>query len=279
MDNKIFLCAISNITSGNCAEDCSFCTQSSRYKTDIQKYKKKPIEQILEEAKRAKANGAIGFCLVTSGKGLDDKKIEFVSQVANKIKKSVQGLGLIGCNGLATIEQLRELKKNGIDKYNHNLETSREYYKTICTTHSWEERFQTCLNVKEVGLDLCTGGIFGMGESIEDRASLIHSIQKLNPKSIPLNFYHPNPALPIKKANITEDEALFTIKFMRELFPKTMIMVAGGREVTFKTKFKDIFRYGANSIVIGDYLTTSGEAIKKDLKIIKNLGLEIATNC
>jgi biotin synthase len=279
MDNKIFLCAISNITSGNCGEDCSFCTQSSRYKTDIEKYKKKPINKIIDEAKRAKSNGAIGFCLVTSGKGLNDKKVEFISKVAREIKKSVSGLSLIACNGTANIEQLKELKKSGIDNYNHNLETSQNYYKTICSTHSWEERFQTCLNIKKVGLNLCTGGIFGMGESLEDRASLMHSIKELNPKSIPLNFYHPNPALPIKKANIDENEALEIIKQMREFLPQSMIMVAGGREITFKTKFKDIFKFGANSIVIGDYLTTSGEAINKDLKIIKELGLEIATNC
>ncbi len=277
--NKIYLCAISNILSGSCKEDCAFCTQSSKYKTDIKRYREKPIKEIINEAIRAKENRAVGFCLVTSGKGLNDKILEYVCRVAFKVKSRVENLSLIACNGLATKEQLLELKKNGIENYNHNLESSQSYYKKICTTHSWEERYKTCLNVKEVGLNLCTGGIFGMGESIEDRISLINSIKSLNPKSIPINFYHPNLALPIKEANINEDEALEVIKIVKESNPKAMIMVAGGREITFKKRMEEIFKYGANSIVIGNYLTTKGEAPKRDIEMLKRLNLEIAKSC
>ena len=277
--NKIYLCAISNILSGSCKEDCAFCTQSSKYKTDIKRYREKPIKEIINEAIRAKENRAVGFCLVTSGKGLNDKILEYVCRVAFEVKRRVENLSLIACNGLATKEQLLELKKNGIENYNHNLESSQSYYKKICTTHSWEERYKTCLNVKEVGLNLCTGGIFGMGESIEDRISLINSIKSLNPKSIPINFYHPNLALPIKEANINEDEALEVIKIVKESNPKAMIMVAGGREITFKKRMEEIFKYGANSIVIGNYLTTKGEAPKRDIEMLKRLNLEIAKSC
>lgn len=277
--NKIYLCAISNILSGSCKEDCAFCTQSSKYKTDIKRYREKPIKEIINEAIRAKENRAVGFCLVTSGKGLNDKILEYVCRVAFEVKRRVENLTLIACNGLATKEQLLELKKNGIENYNHNLESSQSYYKKICTTHSWEERYKTCLNVKEVGLNLCTGGIFGMGESIEDRISLINSIKSLNPKSIPINFYHPNLALPIKEANINEDEALEVIKIVKESNPKAMIMVAGGREITFKKRMEEIFKYGANSIVIGNYLTTKGEAPKRDIEMLKRLNLEIAKSC
>ena len=151
-ENKIYLCAISNIESGTCNEDCKFCTQSVKYKADIQRYKHKSIEQILLEARNVRANGAVGFCLVTAGLGLTDKKTEFIAKVAHAIKSENLGLRLIACNGTATVEQLKELKKAGVDNYNHNLETSRSFYPTICTTHTWDERYQTCLNVKEAGL-------------------------------------------------------------------------------------------------------------------------------
>lgn len=279
MSDKIFLCAISNITSGSCKEDCSFCTQSSKYKANIERFKNKPIKEVIQEAIKAKSVGAIGFCLVSSGRGLDDKRLEFVCKVAYEVNKEVSGLSLIACNGVASVEHLRELKKNGIKNYNHNLETSKEYYPNICTTHSWEERFQTCLNVKEAGLELCSGGIFGLGESQLDRVSLINSLKKLSPKSIPINFFHPNKALPIKESHIKEDEALSIISQVREAFSDSMIMVAGGREFTFKTKMREIFKYGANSIVIGDYLTTAGAKPNSDLEMLKELNLKIADSC
>ena len=280
MNREIFLCAINNILSGTCKEDCKFCTQSVRYHAKINRYNYKSIDTIVEEAKRAKANGALGYCLVTAGKGLDDKKVDFVSRTAKAIKKEVKGLNLIACNGTASTEQLRFLKESGIDSYNHNLETSKEYYREICTTHSWEERYQTCLNVKEVGLQLCSGGIWGMGESLEDRESLLKAIVSLNPDSVPLNFYIPNPALPIKSRNISKDEALEIIKKAREsLGDDKLLMVAGGRELLFSGFEKEMFSAGANSIVIGDYLTTKGEEPLKDKIMLEKINLKVATSC
>ena len=152
-NNKtIYLCAISNIESGTCNEDCKFCTQSVKYKADIQRYKKKDIDTIVAEAKTARANKAIGFCLVTAGKGLTQERLEFVCEAARAVKAQNLGLKIIACNGTASLEQLKELKKAGVDNYNHNLETSREFYPTIVSTHSWDERYQTCLNAKEAGL-------------------------------------------------------------------------------------------------------------------------------
>ncbi len=189
MTNYVFLCAINNVLSGSCDQDCSFCTQSSKFHADIQRYYFKPISQIVQEAKKAKNVGALGYCLVTSGKGLDDKKTAYIAEAAYSIKKELKDIHLIGCNGVATIEQLKELKRSGIDSYNHNLEASKEYYKTICSTHSWEERYQTCLNVKSADLSLCSGGIFGMQESAADRKELIESILLLKTKSVPIKFY------------------------------------------------------------------------------------------
>ncbi len=175
---------------------------------------------------------------------------------------------------------MKYLKQNGIDSYNHNLETSQRYYKEICKTHSWDERYETCLNVKSVGLALCSGGIFGMGEREEDRDSLLKSIASLEPESTPLNFYHPNPALPIKTRDIELDEALLIIKKARELLGEDrLLMVAGGRELLFSGKENLMFESGANAMVIGNYLTTKGISINHDIKMLKSFGLEVATSC
>jgi len=276
----IFLCAINNILSGTCQEDCKFCTQSVRYHADIERYNYKKIDQIVSEAKLAKENGALGYCLVTAGKGLDDKKVDFVARAAQAIKAEIEGLNLIACNGTATKEQLLYLKKHGIDSYNHNLETSERYYADICQTHAWSERYTTCENVKSVGLALCSGGIFGMGETQEDRDELLSAITSLHPKSTPLNFYHPNPALPIKTRNIKLDEALAIISKARTLLGEdTLLMVAGGRELLFNGQENKMFEAGANAMVIGDYLTTAGLEPKKDQLMLERLGYEVATSC
>ena len=277
-DKTIFLCAICNINSGTCNEDCKFCSQSVRYKADIERYKQKPIEDILDEARAARKNGALGFCLVTSNKGLDDKVLEFVCRTAYAINKEELGLRLIACNGTATKEQLLELKKNGIKAYNHNLETSKEFYPQICSTHSWDERYATCHNVNEAGLVLISGGIFGLGESQEDRVSMLRSLQELRPTSVPINFYHHNPVLHLQPNPLSKEEALELVKLTRKMLPDAQrIMVAGGRELMFGVEWPRIFDYGANSIVIGNYLTTPGAAPSKDLQTIKDMGLEIAT--
>ncbi len=276
---EIFLCAISNISSGNCSEDCSFCTQSAFNNIEIKKYKQKDLKTILKEAETAKKNRAVGFCLVTAGKDLDDKKLNFICQVAKEIKKQIPELNLIACNGTADTEQLKELKKAGISSYNHNIETNREYYENICSTHSWDERYKTCLNIKKAGLKLCTGGIFGLGESDADRISFINSLKELSPHSVPLNFFHPNDKLPLKNKIIDKDKALKWISYARDKLPNVRLMIAGGREITFGQSWSKIFEAGANSIVIGNYLTTLGNKPVDDINTIEHLGYKIAKNC
>jgi biotin synthase len=279
MSKQIYLCAISNIISGVCNEDCGFCTQSVKHKADIQRYKKKSISLIIEEAKRARDYEAVGFCLVTAGKSLSDDIVEYVCEVAHTLKNEVPELSLIGCNGTASLEALKELKKAGIDNYNHNLESSKEYYPNICSSHSWEQRYQTCKNVNEAGLNLCSGGIFGLGESYEDRVSLLNSLKELNPMSVPINFFHPNPALKIQQDKMSKDEAFEVLELVSKYLPNKMLMVAGGRELIFEEAQYEIFKYGINSIVIGDYLTTSGNRADKDIKALNELGYEIARDC
>ncbi|QOP40320.1 biotin synthase [Sulfurimonas marina] len=278
VNQKIFLCSICNINSGTCKEDCKFCSQSVRYKADIERYKQKPIEEIKKEAIAARDNGALGFCLVTADKGLNDKTLEFVCSTAKEVQKVAPELRLIACNGTASVEQLKELKKAGIKAYNHNLETSEAFYPQICTTHPWSERFETCQNVNEVGMVLISGGIFGLGETQADRESMLASLKALNPTSVPINFYHHNPALELQPNPLKIEEALELIKLTRETLPDAeRIMVAGGRELMFGERQTEIFKYGANSIVIGNYLTTAGREMNKDLEMLKSLHLEVAT--
>jgi len=275
---KIYLCAISNVLSGSCQEDCHFCTQSTKYKTDIQRYNFKDLQDVIKEAKKAKKAQAVGFCLVTSGLGLDKKRKEYMLKLLEKLKSEDLKLNYIGCNGLANKEDLKELKDAGLGSYNHNLETSQKYYSKICSTHSWEERYKTAQAVKEAGLKLCSGGIFGMGESDHDREDLINSLKELEPDSVAINFYVPNPALPLKQNTISKDEAKKVIEKISNCLPKSRIMVAGGREYMFDN-LKEIFECGADSIVIGDYLTTKGESEDKDISMIKKLGFSIAKSC
>ncbi len=277
---EIFLCAINNVLSGICREDCKFCTQSVRYRAEIRRYPFKAEQQVLAEARDAAAKGALGYCLVTAGKGLDDRSTETIARLADRLSRELPQLRLIACNGTATPEQLRHLKAHGISSYNHNLETSRRYYPEICSTHSWEERYATCEAVKTVGLSLCTGGIFGMGEREEDRESLLRTIAALRPDSVPLNFYIPNPALPIPERTIDREGALAVIRRARELMPELpLLMVAGGREQLFSGHEAEMFGAGANAIVLGDYLTTPGEAPDRDRRRIRELGYTIATEC
>ena len=277
MSEKIFLCSICNINSGTCKEDCKFCSQSVRYKADIERYKQKPIDAICQEAVAARDNGALGFCLVTAEKGLTDKTLKFVCQVAKEVQKAAPELRLIACNGTATLEQLLLLKEAGIKAYNHNLETSETFYPQICTTHPWSERYETCKNVNAAGLVLISGGIFGLGETQEDRISMLQALKSLNPTSVPINFYHHNVALELNPNPLQVDEALALIRLTREILCDAQrIMVAGGRELMFGSRQAEIFQNGANSIVIGNYLTTKGRVMRQDLQMLASLGLDIA---
>lgn len=276
---EIFLCSICNVTSGNCAEDCKYCTQSSHYHTNIPTYKNKPIESILQEARSLKEYGALGFCLVTSGRGLDSKKCEYIAQAARAIKEADLGLHIIACCGRADVDSLKYLKANGVDSYNHNLETSKNFFPHICSTHTWNERFETCENALKAELGLCSGGIFGLGESWEDRIDMLKTLQILTPHSSPINFYIANPNLPIDTPKLSKEEALDCVALAREFLPKTRLMIAGGREHIFGEDQKNLFECGINAVVLGDYLTTKGEAPKRDVERILSYGYVAATSC
>ncbi|BCX78829.1 biotin synthase [Campylobacter sp. 19-13652] len=275
----VMLCAISSLSSGICGEDCAYCTQNAKVKTDIDRYDIKTPEAVVNEAKRAAANHALGFCLVTSGAGLTDAKTEKVARIAAAVRKEVPGLMLIACNGLASEQQLRELKNAGVFSYNHNLETSREFYPQICTTHSWDERWQTNLNAKAAGLELCCGGIYGLGESEADRISMRKSLAELKPFSSPINFFISNPKLNLQVSRLSADEALNIVSDTVRELPECRIMVAGGREVVLGERQYEALERGAAAVVIGDYLTTKGEVASRDIVELQKRGYTFVTEC
>ena len=275
----IMLCAICSVTQGNCAEDCAYCTQSAKAGADITKFKEKSVQQVVDEAKMAYKNHALGFCLVTSGARLNDKKTDYIASLARAVSKEVPNLMLIACNGMATYEQLCELKNAGVFSYNHNLETSREYFPKICTTHSWDERYQTNLDAKRAGLMLCTGGIYGVGESEADRVSFRASLKELEPFSSPINFFIKSDALRLDLAPLSADEALKIVRETKSALPETRVMIAGGREKILGDRQYEIFENGADAIVIGDYLTAKGEKANKDIEELTKRGFSFASIC
>ena len=275
----IMLCAICSVTQGNCAEDCAYCTQSAKAGADITKFKEKSVQQVVDEAKMAYKNHALGFCLVTSGARLNDKKTDYIASLARAVSKEVPNLMLIACNGMATYEQLCELKNAGVFSYNHNLETSREYFSKICTTHSWDERYQTNLDAKRAGLMLCTGGIYGVGESEADRVSFRASLKELEPFSSPINFFIKSDALRLVQPPLSADEALKIVRETKSALPETRVMIAGGREKILGDRQYEIFENGADAIVIGDYLTAKGEKANKDIEELTKRGFSFASIC
>lgn len=272
---KVFLCSISSVSSGACGEDCAYCNQSVKYGKNAQIYRYKDKSEVLSEAQNLAKFGASGFCLVTSGKELTSKKCEYIADLAHTLKAKLPKMLLIACCGIADKESLAHLKQNGVDSYNHNLECAESYFPRICTTHSFESRFTTCQNALSVGLKLCSGGIYGVGESVAQRIELLRTLQDLNPHSSPINFYIPNASLPLANAVMSRDEALEVIIMARELLRDSILMLAGGREVVFGRNQREIFKYGIDAIVLGDYLTTHGEAPRKDIEMLSNYNLKI----
>jgi biotin synthase len=275
---EIFLCSICNVSNGSCKEDCVYCVQSVKYKTGIKVFKEKPIEDIMQEAEYFSKVGALGFCLVTSGRSLTSKKTEYISRVARAVKDKY-AFHLIACCGSADKESLKELKNAGVDSYNHNLETSKDFFPNVCSTHTWDERYETCENAASVGLALCVGGIMGLGESWRDREEFYRAVSSLNPFTSPVNFYIPNEALPVKREIMDRKEAIECIKLAKSYLPNTRLMMAGGREAVFGAEQQDIFEAGIDAVIIGGYLNAFGKDPNSDIKMIRSYGMEIASAC
>ncbi len=265
------ICTIISAKSGACSEDCRFCAQSSHYKTDSPLYELKSVEEIVEAAKTAKENGAKRFAIVTSGNSLSAK--EFAS-IMTSIREINSNANIIACASLGklTVEQLLELKSAGLKRYHHNIETSREYYCKIVSTHEFDERVQTVLNTKAAGLEICCGGILGLGESWEDRISMALTLKELDVDAVPLNLLVPIKGTPLENSNsISPVDAVRTIAIFRIILGDKSIKVAAGRETILKDHQSMAFLAGANGMLIGGYLTTRGRSVEEDKKFIKEI--------
>jgi biotin synthase len=263
-----------NAKSGACPEDCSFCAQSSWYNSDINKYPLLPQETILEQAQKAKESGANSFCLVCAYRSPPEKEFEQICKTIIEIKKKVK-VDVNVSLGFMTHEKARRLKSLGVKRYNHNLETSESYFSQICKTHDFYDRVNTAKIVKEEGLELCCGGIIGMGETSRQRLELAFSIKSLQPDEVPINILIARRGTPLENLNPLDPmDAIKTIAVWRFIMPKTILKIAGGREIHLKDKERIALKAGANGIITGGYLTTGGNKSERDIAMIKEIGFK-----
>jgi biotin synthase len=271
---KVHLHMLVNARSGLCSEDCHYCSQSSISKASIAKYPLLPREQLVEGAYRAKAARARRYCLVTSGRGPTDWDIDQVASIVREIRERVE-INICCCLGLITEGQARRLKDAGVERFNHNLNTSRRFHPAICTTHTYDDRVRTVENVRRAGLSTCCGGIVGMGETDEDVIDLAVSLRELDVASIPVNFLHPIPGTPLEeRRNLTPERCLKVLCLFRLANPAKEIRVAGGRELNLG-KQQHLALYPANSLFVNGYLTTPGQAASDTHRMIEAHGFEI----
>jgi biotin synthase len=273
--DKVDACAIINAKSGRCPEDCKFCAQSAHYSTTITSYPLVEEERILEGAHYAGKIKATRFGIVTSGRKLSEVEID---KICKAIKRLSRVSSIIPCASLGklTIDYGDRLKEAGLKRYHHNLETSENFFPKVCTTHSYSERVSTIKIAKEAGFEICSGGIFGIGETWEDRLELAMKLRELDVNSIPLNFLNPVHGTPFDKHKLLPPlEALRIIAIFRFVHPKREIRICGGREVTLRQLQSWMFYAGADGIIIGNYLTTMGRAPEEDIELIKDLGLRL----
>ncbi len=264
-----------NAKKGGCSEDCNFCSQSARFASGVDPEPLSSVEGFLEAARDAHERGAGELCIVVAVRGPSAKLLERVCTAVPLIKERYP-LTVAVSLGILREDQLMQLCRAGVDKVNHNLETSRRYFPSVCTTHSYDERWETCRLVKRHDLQLCCGGIIGMGETLEDRLDFLESLQLLEPDEVPVNFLNPRPGTPFgDRALLDPIEALRFVAMARLALPKALIRFAGGREVTLQGLQDLGMRSGASGIVLGNYLTTAGRSDSDDFAMLDRLGFEI----
>ncbi len=273
--NGIAVEVLYNAKRGGCSEDCNFCSQSARFATDVEPEPLSDVEGFLSAARDAHRRGATEFCIVVAVRGPSKRILERVCEATRRIKAELP-LTVAVSLGILTEEHLVALAAAGVDKVNHNLESSERYFPKVCTTHTFEERLKTARAVKAHRLELCCGGIIGMGETVEDRIDFLMTLQELRPEEVPINFLNPRPGTPFGSYSLLEpSEALRFVAMARLALPASLIRFAGGREVTL-AGLQDLgMRSGASGIVLGDYLTTGGRADAEDFAMLDRLGFEV----
>ena len=266
---------IISLKTGGCPEDCHFCSQSGQFTSPVRSVWLN-IPELVRAAKLTRDTGASEFCIVAAVRGPDEKLMEQMRQAVAAIRESVE-IHVAASIGILTPEQARELADMGIHRYNHNLEAGRSFFPHVVTTHTWDERWDTCQLIKSSGMQLCCGGLVGMGETLEQRAELADQLGQLEPHEVPLNFLNPRPGtpfgdLPVMAAN----DALRCIAAFRLALPRTILRYAGGRELTLgDLGTREGLLGGINAVIVGNYLTTLGRDPKEDLALLDELKMPI----
>jgi biotin synthase len=277
---RVSLCVIINAKSGLCSEDCAFCSQSVKAQTEAPIYPLLPREKLVEAAQAAAEAGATRFSLVTSGRGITStREKEAILAAVAAIREAV---GIKVCASLGIVDRifLGELKAAGVQRFHHNLEAAGSFFPEICTTHTFTERVATVEVARDAGLEVCVGGITGLGESLAQRWELAQAIKQLNPDAIPLNFLHPLPGTRLAdRQKLPPLEALKIIAAFRLTFPDKTIIICGGRVPTLRSLSPLIFAAGANALMTGDYLTTRGRLPEDDRLMLEDMGLEVEDEC
>lgn len=272
--NKADLCAIINGRSGKCSEDCKFCAQSGHHNTGIEEYGFLETEVILEDCRNHEAEGVRRYSIVTAGRTLKGKDFDKAVTTYRKMSQECR-VRLCASHGLLTEDAYIALKEAGVNRYHENIETSRRYFPDICTTHTYEDKVRCIRLAKKAGLEVCSGGIIGMGENWEDRIDMAVSLSELKVDSIPINILTPIQGTPLEeKINLTEEEILRTIAIFRYINPGAEIRLAGGRKLMDNSGEK-AFLSGANGAITGNMLTTSGNNIEQDKNMLNKLGFDL----
>jgi biotin synthase len=267
---------IVSLKTGGCPEDCHFCSQSGRFPTPVRSAWL-DIPGLVLAARQTKATGATEFCIVAAVRGPDKRLLSQVRDGIKAIREDGNDIQIACSLGMLTQEQVDELVEMGCHRYNHNLETARSHFPNVVTTHAWEERWETLQMVKEAGMEVCSGGIIGMGETIEQRAEFAVQLAELDPHEVPMNFLIPNPGTPYENYPIVEgSEALRTVAAFRLAMPRTMLRFAGGRELTLGDLGAEQGMLGGiNAIIVGNYLTNLGRPASQDLEMLEELKMPI----
>lgn len=268
------LCTIVNGRSGRCSEDCRFCAQSCHYHTQAEEYPFLPVQEIVEEGKRNEAAGVHRYSIVTAGRGIHGRELDHALEAYRRLREET-GLGLCASHGLQTREEFQAMKEAGVTRYHANLETSRRNFPNICTTHTYEDKLENIRRAQAAGLEVCSGGILGMGETWEDRIDMALDLWELGVVSVPLNLLTPIPGTPLaQQPLLKDDEVCRSVAIFRLLNPTAWIRMAAGRR-RFADGGKLLFRCGANAAITGDMLTTTGTGIAEDRTMFAQLGYQI----
>ncbi|AGP30507.1 biotin synthase BioB [Corynebacterium terpenotabidum] len=267
---------IVSLKTGGCPEDCHFCSQSGLFESPVRSTKL-DIAQLIEQARQTAKTGATEFCIVAAVKGPDENLLVQLEQAVEEIYANVDGIDVAVSVGILTPEQVNRLKAVGIHRYNHNLETARSYFPQVVTTHSWDERRETLMLIRDAGIEVCCGGILGMGESLEQRAEFAVQLRDLDPHEVPLNFLDPRPGTPFGGMEVMDGkDALRAVGMFRLAMPRTTLRFAGGRELTLgDLGLEQGLTGGINGVIVGNYLTTLGRPAERDLDDIGRLNLPI----